>query len=510
MTVAVWSTGAPLDGRNWWKSINWKTVGLHVRRLQVRIAKAVKESRWAKVNVLQWLLTHSFYAKLLAIKRVTSNKGKRTPGVDKEVWSTHFHKIQAVNGLNRRTYRPQPLRRIYIPKKNGKKRPLGIPTMKDRAMQALHKLALDPVAETTADPNSYGFRSYRSCADAISQCFISLAKSYSPRWILEGDIKACFDEISHQWMIDNIPMDKRTLRKWLKSGYVEGGKLYPTFRGTPQGGIISPVLANMVLDGLEAAAKATVPARIQGNIRSKINVIRYADDFIITGNSESMLNEIKLAVEEFLEKRGLSLSKEKTVITRIEEGFDFLGQNPRKYGAKLLIKPARKNVKAFLGNIRETIRKHAAARADELIKVLNPKIRGWANYHRHVVSGRIFGLVNNCIYRYIWQWMRRKHPGKRKSWLVDKYWSDGGRPWSFSAVIGEGEAKSARIELERAHNVKIKRHVKIRGDANPFDPEYEHYFRKRYARNRKTRAVRRKGHETSQPGSPERARLWNA
>jgi len=508
MTAFV--AGAPIDDAIKWSSINWKQAQRRVRRLQMHIAKAVKEKRWGKVKVLQWLLTHSFYAKLLAIKRVTSNRGKRTPGVDKVIWSTHIDKMQAAKDLHRRTYRPKPLRRIYIPKKNGKKRPLGIPTMKDRAMQALHKLALDPVAETTADPNSYGFRAYRGCADAIGHCFISLAKSYSPAWILEGDIKACFDEISHQWMLENIPMDKRTLQKWLKSGYVEGGKLYPTYRGTPQGGIISPTLANMVLDGLEAAAKSTAPIRIQGNIRSKINVIRYADDFIITGNSREMLNEIKLEIEAFMERRGLSLSAEKTLITRIEEGFDFLGQNPRKYQGKLLIKPSRKNVKAFLGNIRQTIRKHAASRADTLIKVLNPKIRGWANYHRHVVSGRTFGLVDHRIYGYIWQWMRRKHPGKRKSWLVAKYWSKGSRPWSFSSVIEDGYAKSARIELERAHNVKIKRHVKIRGDANPFDPKYEQYFRKRYAQRSQQKADRRKEHKTSQPGSPKRACLWNA
>ncbi len=441
MTVTFWVTGAPLDEQNRWKSIDWKTLGEHVRRLQVRIAKAVKENRWGKVKALQWLSTHSFYAKLLAIKRVTSNRGKYTPGVDKKIWSTDCHKMRAVNDLHRRTYRPKPLRRIYIPEKNGKKRPPGIPTMKDRAMQALHKLALDPVAETTADPNSYGFRPYRGCADAIGQCFISLAKSYSPEWILEGDIKAFFDEISHRWMLDNIPMDKRTLRKWLKSGYMEGGKLYPTFRGTPQGGIISPTLANMVLDGLEAAAKSAAPKRIQGNIRSKINVIRYADDFVITGNSKEMLEGVKPEIEAFLAQRGLSLSAEKTLITRIEDGFDFLGQNPRKYDGKLLIKPARKNVKAFLGNIRETIRKHAASRTDILIRALNPKIRGWADYHRHVVSGRIFGLVDNRIYKYIWQWMRRKHPGKRKSWLVEKYLSKGSRPRSFSAVIKDGDAK---------------------------------------------------------------------
>ncbi len=167
-------------------------------------------------------------------------------------------------------------------------------------------------------------------------------------------------------------------------------------------------------------------------------------------------------------------------------------------------------MKAFLGNIRETIRKHAASSADVLIWTLNPKIRGWANYHRHVVSGKIFGLVDNCIYKYIWQWMKRKHPRKRKSWLVDKYWSKGSLPWSFSAVIEEGDAKSARIELERAHNIKIKRHVKIRGDANPFDPKYEQYFRKRYAQRNAQRANRCNRHKTSQPGGPKRACLMNA
>ncbi len=510
MTVAVWSTGAPSDEQNRWKSIDWKTVGAGVGRLQVRIAKAVKEGRWGKVKALQWLLTHSFYAKLLAVKRVVSNKGRYTPGVDGVVWSTRRQITQAVAGLFRKSYRPEPLRRIYIPKKNGKKRPLGIPTMKDRAMQALHKIALDPVAETTADPNSYGFRPHRGCADAIGQCFNSLAKSYSPAWILEGDIKACFDEIGHQWMLDNIPMDRLILGKWLKAGYVEGGKLYPTFRGTPQGGIVSPTLANMVLDGLEAAATSAAPARIRGNVRSKINVVGYADDFVVTGNSREMLEDVKTAIEAFLAQRGLALSKEKTLIARIEEGFDFLGQNPRKYGGKLLIKPARKNVKAFLGNIRETIRKRAASKADVLIGALNPKIRGWANYHRHVVSGRTFGLVDHRIHKYLWRWARKRHPGKRKSWPANKYWSKGSRPWSFSAGKKGGGGKSRTIELERACNVKITRHVKIRGDANPFDPEYEQYFRKRCAQGRKPGDAKRDRRKRPQPGGPERARLGNA
>jgi RNA-directed DNA polymerase len=238
----------------------------------MRIAKAVKESRWNKVKALQYLLTRSFYAKLLAVKRVTTNKGKKTPGIDGILWKGARVEWRTVFTLKRRGYRPQPLRRIYIPKKNGKKRPLSIPTMYDRAMQALYKLALAPVAETTADRNSYGFREGRSCADAIAAGFNALSKPNSATWVLEGDIKGCFDNISHKWILKNIPMDKVILKKWLKAGYVENGITYPNRKGTPQGGIISPTLANMTLDGLEEAVKSAVPWR------SRVNFIRYADD----------------------------------------------------------------------------------------------------------------------------------------------------------------------------------------------------------------------------------------
>jgi len=472
-------TGAPFNVKSFWQPINWKAVEEFVRRMQMRIAKAVREGRFGRAKAIQWLLTHSFYAKLLAVKRVTSNKGKHTPGVDKIIWNTPRLKMGAVNQLRRKGYHPSPLRRIYIPKKNGKKRPLSIPTMKDRAMQALHKLALEPVAETTADPNSYGFRPYRSCADAIGQCFISLGKSYSPRWVLEGDIKACFDEISHKWLLDNIPMDKEILAKWLKSGYIEKGICHPTHRGTPQGGIISPVIANMTLDGLEETARAAVPLRMYGNIRSKVNVIRYADDFVITGaTKEILIKKVKPAVQEFLAERGLRLSEEKTRITRIEDGFDFLGQNCRKYGGKLLIKPSGDNVRSFLDNVAQAIRKGRAMPAATLIGVLNPKIRGWANYHRHIVAGKVFGKVDSCIYENLWNWTQRKHPRKRKSWLARKYWSDG-NPWRFSSVVKTKDGKLRKYELFRAHSIGIKRHVKIRGDANPFDLKYQEYFNKR-------------------------------
>ena len=235
-----------------WDQLDWPRHQRHVRRLQARIVKATQEGRWNKVKALQWLLTHSFSGKALAVKRVTENKGKRTPGVDRLIWRTPKAKLKAIETLKCRGYRPQPLRRVYIPKANGKQRPLGIPTMKDRAMQALYLLALEPIAETTAAPNSYGFRPKRSTADAVQQCFIALVGRNAAEWVLEGDIKGCFDHISHDWMLRHVRMDKRILQKWLKSGYVDNRTLYPTDEGTPQGGIISPTLANLTLDGLEA------------------------------------------------------------------------------------------------------------------------------------------------------------------------------------------------------------------------------------------------------------------
>jgi RNA-directed DNA polymerase len=261
---------------------------------------------------------------------VTENSGKKTPGVDRVVWNTPAKKAGAVYDLKHRGYQPLPLRRLYIPKSNGKMRPLGIPSMKDRAMQALHLLALDPVAESTADPNSYGFRKGRSTADAICQCQNVLGKRNSAQWILEGDIRACFDEISHDWMTAHIPMNKDILRKWLKAGFIDKNALHPTEAGAPQGGIISPVAANLALDGLERVLRERFPQHAYGGA-VLVNMIRYADDFIVTGRSKELLeNDVKPLVIQFFKTRGLELSQEKTRITHIEEGFDFLGRNVRK------------------------------------------------------------------------------------------------------------------------------------------------------------------------------------
>jgi len=245
------SNNVRVSGQLDWDSIDWNLTEKSVRRLQARIVKAQQQGKFGKVKSLSRILTHSFYGKALAVKRVTQNKGKRTCGVDGTTWRTSRQKAKAVMELDPQRYKAKPLRRIYIPKSNGQKRPLGIPTMKDRAMQALYLSALEPIAETTADNASYGFRRSRSTADAIEHCHIVLSREYAPQWILEGDIKGCFDNINHEWLLEHIPVEKRILRQWLKAGYVEGTNLFNTDEGTPQGGIISPVMANMALDGLE-------------------------------------------------------------------------------------------------------------------------------------------------------------------------------------------------------------------------------------------------------------------
>jgi RNA-directed DNA polymerase len=439
----------------------------------MRIAKAVKEGRWNKVRTLQHLLTHSFYAKLLAVKRVTSNKGKNTPGVDGVLWQGARAKWRAVTSLRRHGYRPQPLRRIYIPKKNGKKRPLSIPCMYDRAMQALFKSALAPVAETKADRNSYGFREGRGCADAVAAAFNALSKPNSAPWILEGDIKGCFDNITHGWMLDHIPMDRVVLRKWLEAGYVEDGRLYPSRKGTPQGGIISPTLANMTLDGLECAIHDAVPRR------NRVNFVRYADDFIVTGKSKRLLEEIvRPVIEAFLTDRGLTLSKEKTVITHIKCGFTFLGQTFRKHGRVLHITPAIEGVLALKRKVGSLIREHVSAPMPALIKKLNQTLRGWGNYHRHVVASEAFARVDKYVYDQLWRMLRRRHPMKSKRWLVNKYWSTPGRKWVFS-TIAKLRRGVRRYQVVILSSLGIRRHIKVRADANPYLSEYGAYFARR-------------------------------
>jgi RNA-directed DNA polymerase len=454
-----------------------------VRRLQIRIAKATRDQDRRRVKALQRFLVHSFAAKALAVKRVTENDGKRTPGVDGEIWTTPVAKWNAIQRLDSRALRPQPLRRVYIPKRGSrtKKRPLGIPAMIDRAQQALHLQGLEPVAETRADPHSYGFRRGRGTQDAIERVFNLLARRDTAPWILEGDIKACFDQIRHGWLESHVLMDKKVLSDWLKAGYVESGKLFPTTAGTPQGGIASPTLANIALDGLEAALAERFSPTGLAQRKLRVRLVRYADDFIITGISKELLErEVKPCVEAFLAERGLELSQEKTKITHISEGFDFLGQNVRKYDGKLLIKPSAKNVKAFLDKVRETIRKNRSAKQENLIGLLNPMIRGWANYHRHVVSKKTYAMVDYHIWQSLWRWARRRHPTKSCGWVQRRYfWTQGHRHWVFAAKTRGYNGEPRMLALFSASATRIVRHVKFNSDANPFDPAWDSYFAQR-------------------------------
>ncbi len=471
------SSTAPLT----WDAINWQKVLTHVRRLQMRIAKAHREGKHRKAKSLQWILTHSFYAKLLAVKRVVSNKGANTPGIDGKTWRTPSQKMKAAISLKRRGYQTKPLKRIYIPKKQkGKLRPLSIPVMECRAQQALHLLALEPITESMADRNAYGFRPLRSTADAIEQCFKALGFKRSAQYILEGDIHACFDEISHTFLLANAPMDKQILGKWLAAGCIDNRKFVDTTRGTPQGGIISPTLLNVTLSGLEATVKAVAKRA------DKVNVVIYADDFIITGATRDVLeNKIKPVVETFLRERGLTLSQEKTKITKIEEGFDFLGFNVRKYKGKLIIKPAKSNVKRFLADVRGIIKQHRADSAEKLIKKLNPKIQGWSNYYRHVCSKRTFSYVDDQIFKATWQWAVRRHPNKRREWVKRKYYQQIKlRDWVFYTEVKDRNNKTSYLNLVISGNTAIKRHTKIRAEANPYDPAYHEYYEKLIAKRK--------------------------
>lgn len=459
-----------------WENINWHTVEMSVNKLQVRITKAVKQNKWHKVKRLEYLLTHSYHAKLLAVRKITQNKGKRTAGIDNIKWLTSESKILAALSLSSTRYKAQPLKRVFINKPGKKKkRPLGIPTMYDRAMQCLYALALEPIAELTSDSRSFGFRKFRGAKDSCEQIFRCLSRSTSARWILEGDIKGCFDHINHQWLLNNIPMDKSILAQFLKAGFVYKRHLNPTKAGTPQGGIISPNLANMALDGIEKLLMEEYPKR--GNNYYKVNFVRYADDFVVTADSEKIAQEIKALLKTFLKERGLELSDDKTLITNIIEGFNFLGWNFRKYRGKLLIKPSKESIQKFVEKISQTIKMGKSWSQERLINKLNPIIRGWTNYHISVVSSETFRKLDHILWTMLWKWAKRRHHNKSKKWIVDKYWKKNTtRRWNFQTETNK---------LLFLSDTKIRRHSPLKLQMNPF-LDYD-YFHERQNKLRFTR-----------------------
>lgn len=456
-----------------WETIDWFEVENDVNRLQTRIAKATASGDKNKAKRLQYLLTHSFSAKALAVRKVTTNKGKKISGVDKKLWSTSASKMKATLSLTDRGYRAMPLKRVFIAKKGkDKKRPLGIPTMYDRAMQTLYALALEPIAETTADTISFGFRKGRSAKDACEQIFNVLSRKCSPTWILEGDIKGCFDNINHEWLQTHIPMDKNIMKQFLQSGFIYKGKLFPTKSGSPQGGSISSLYANMTLDGLEKIIQDKYHRNSKGTITSyqraktKVNLVRYADDFIITANSKVIAEELQNIVSDFLQSRGLTLSDEKTMITYIDKGFDFLGWTFRKFKGKLIVKPSKTAIKDFIRKCSNIILKESkASTQSDLIRRLNMVIRGWTNYHKHVVASQTFSYANDTLYSLLQRWAKHRHPKKNKWWRLNHYWHmNGNKPWVFMTV---------EYTLINLRTIPIVRHPKLQKSKTPFlDREY--------------------------------------
>jgi RNA-directed DNA polymerase len=485
MTATATFAGAAPDATVPWHAIPWRKVFRNVRRLQVRIVKAIQQERWGKVQALVHLLTHSFSGRACAVLRVTENSGSKTPGVDGEVWDDPEKKAHALHTLRRRGYQAQPLRRVYIPKGNsGEMRPLGIPTIRDRAMQALYLLGLEPIAETLGDPYSYGFRVGRSCANALGRRQHLLWRRPSAAWVLEGDIKSCFDRISHDWLLTHVSMDKVILRQWLKAGYLEAEAFQATETGTPQGGIISPALANRALDGLQAELPRHFNATPRQTRQTKVHWVRYADDFVVTGSSRELLAEQVLpVVQRFLSGRGLELSLKKTKITAVADGFEFLGQQVRRLGRKLLVRPAKAKVRALLDKVRDRIGRSGAWTAGEWIQQLNPLLRGWTLYHRHAHSSQTFAYVDRVLRNCLWRWARRRHRHRTCAWITQRYFprrAGGGQ--AFRGVVTGKDGRQEGVYLFHPTRQRIVRHVLIRGQANPFDPVWEEYFEQRMLR----------------------------
>jgi RNA-directed DNA polymerase len=461
-----------------WQHIPWSELLKTVRQMQAAIVKAEQAGDQNRVRQLQDQLVRSEAAKLLAVRQVTSTNGKRTPGIDGQLWDTPERKLAAARALDPERYQPQPARRVMIPKGHERLRPLGILTMRDRAMQALYLFALDPIAETRADPHSYGFRKYRATADAIARCAEIFNAEQCAWWILEADIAHCFDTISHEWLLRQIPLETEILRGWLTVGYLEQGQVYTPDRGLPQGGIISPTLANMTLDGLENLLTDVAARR-----RSKaVHLVRYADDFLVISSSKRLLrSHVQPRIEEFLKARGMRLAAEKTRITHLKHGVEFLGCHLCLRRGALRITPARANLQHVLQNIAATMQANPGASPTRLIQVLNPIIRGWVQYYKHLESRELFLELDRQVAQLLWKWAKDQHSGLLKHYRARQYFRPG--PGGLRRFTDhEGQTLYGTRETPYVH------YIPIDPACNPYDAQWAQYLKQRQADRKQEQA----------------------